>query len=907
MPSACNNSEDIEAFLSGKLSVDEGRRLEQHVDHCSECRVLIGALGRGSSLITQPTAHVRPDAAHDAAAPIRIGERVGRYVIVDWLGEGGMGVVYAAHDPELDRTVALKLLRQGASDTDVDHGERLLREARAMARVGHPNVVAVFDTGFHGERIFIAMERVEGPTLREWLKMQRRTWQEIVRMFVQAGRGLLAAHAAGFVHRDFKPENVLIGADGRARVTDFGLARADGPSPQSHRSGADGIVEFDRSIAFGTPAYMAPEQLRFEHADARSDQFAFAVALHEGLYGRRPFAGTSLPELCEAIMAGRIGEAPRGSGAPQWLRRALIRALHGDARERYASMEPLLDALERNPYARWRGRGIALGCALALAAGVWGVKTTRAAPEPRCQDAAQKLVGVWDEARKRTVHDAFVATGADYAEQSFRTVSQALDAYARDWTRGRTDACEATWVRGEQSAERLDRRMACLDERLNEASMLTDIYARADVSTMQNAVVAAQSLTMPALCSDPSRLGPSALSPPEPAKAPRVEALRKRLAEIKELRDAGHPKDALGPATEVVTEALAVGYAPIEAQALFAHAELLALTGAPPKEAETALYEAAWAADRAHDDETRAQAWIKLVFVVGTRELRSADVPLLNAQAVAAIARAGAPRDAEYARRFTLATAYREQGRFGEARTELEAAVELARGHFGPESRQMAKAVGDLGWSHMMLGEDQAAREHFQRSLEMTERLLGPTHPDMAKALNALGVLAAKQENFAEAETFERRAVSILEKAHGAVHPDVAAYFDNLADTLREEKKYAESLAMHTRALGIYEQIFGPEHAELVSSLLGIGHTQLDAGNRPAAIAAFERALRLHGEGGDPLWRADTQLLLAEALDRRERRRARTLAIAARDVYRKDATGNAVQLKEAEDWLAKNP
>ncbi|WP_394845266.1 tetratricopeptide repeat protein [Pendulispora brunnea] len=901
MPSACNNSEDIEAFLSGKLSVDERQRLERHVDHCSECRVLIGALGRGSSLITQPSA----DAPPDAGAPIRIGERVGRYVIVDWLGEGGMGVVYAAHDPELDRTVALKLLREGASDIDIDQGERLLREARAMARVGHPNVVAVFDTGFHGERIFIAMERVDGPTLREWLKMQRRTWQEIVRMFVQAGRGLAAAHAAGFVHRDFKPENVLIGADGRARVTDFGLARADRPAPQSHRSGADSIVEFDTSIAFGTPAYMAPEQLRFEHADARSDQFAFAVALHEGLYGKRPFPGTSLPDLCEAIMAGRIDEVPKSG--PQWLRRALIRALHGDARERYPSMEPLLDALERNPYARWRGRAIALGCALALAAGVWGIKTTRAAPEVRCQDAAQKLVGVWDEARKRAVHDAFAATGAEYAEQSFRTVSQALDAYARDWTRGRTDACEATWLRGEQSAERLDRRMACLDERLNEASMLTDIYVRADMNTMQNAVLAAQSLTMPALCSDPNHLGSNAIAPPEPAKAPRVEALRKRLAEIKELRDAGHAKEALAPAVGAVTEALAIGYPPIEAQALFAHAELLSLTGAPPKEAETALYEAAWSADRARDDGTRAQAWTRLVFVVGARELRGSEVPLLNAQAVAAITRAGTPRDLEFARRHTLGAAYREQGRFAEARTEWQAALELARAHFGADSRQVAKTVGDLGWAALMLGENETARELFQRSLEATERIVGPSHPDMARILNAMGVAASKEEKHAEAGALTRRAVEILEKAHGPVHPDVAAYLDNLADTLREQKKYGECLAMHTRALGIYEQLYGPDHPELVSSLLGIGHAHLDAGNRAAAIPVFERALRVYGEGSDPLWRADTQLLLAEALDRRERRRARSLAIAARDVYRKDASANAVQLKEADEWLAKNP
>jgi hypothetical protein len=280
--------------------------------------------------------------APPGAPPLGRGATVGRYVILDPVGAGGMGVVYAAYDPELDRRVALKLLSPGRSGGEPGR-LRLLREAQALARLAHPNVVTVHDAGTFGERVFVALELVEGETLRRWLRAEPRPWREVLARFLPAGRGLAAAHAAGLVHRDFKPENVLLGQDGRVRVADFGLAKA--------------LEEPEEAwgAAPGTPAYMAPEQRRGMAADARSDQFSFCVALHEALYGERPSAR----------------ETPAGTQVPGWLRDVVLRGLKANPEERYPAMDDLLRDLERDP-AAVRRRWLAAAAIVILAGGLFG-------------------------------------------------------------------------------------------------------------------------------------------------------------------------------------------------------------------------------------------------------------------------------------------------------------------------------------------------------------------------------------------------------------------------------------------------------------------------------------------------------------------------------------------------------
>ena len=287
----------------------------------------------------------------EAAAGIFGGERapvrIGRFEVCRRIGAGGFGTVYAARDPALEREVAIKVLRPGGPT-----GDRLLAEARAMARLSHPNVVAVHEVGVADQRVFVVMELVAGTTLRGWTAGER-DWRDVVHTFHQAGSGLAAAHAAGITHRDFKPENVIVGEDGRVRVGDFGLAGGAGDGPR-----VDG----------GTPLYMAPEQHAGKSVTPAADQFAFCAALYEALYRQRPFAGSKVEELAAAKGLGDLVEPPARAAAPGWLWPVVRRGMAPDPTRRWPSMQRLLAELERSP----RHRAVRL-LVIALVTAVLGV------------------------------------------------------------------------------------------------------------------------------------------------------------------------------------------------------------------------------------------------------------------------------------------------------------------------------------------------------------------------------------------------------------------------------------------------------------------------------------------------------------------------------------------------------
>jgi tRNA A-37 threonylcarbamoyl transferase component Bud32 len=323
---------------------------------------------------TIPT--VGPPAVRERLPP---GTVIGRYVIVAPIGAGGVGEVYAAFDPELDRKVAIKLVRPDTSDmVDITEARaRMQREAQAMAKLAHPNVVAVHDVGTFGDDLFVAMELIEGATLKRWLAETHRSWREIRDVFVQAARGLAAAHAAGMVHRDFKPENVMIGRDGRVRVLDFGLARgahSDEPvrplddTALSHSPLGATLTE--PGTLLGTPAYMSPEQHLRQSTDARSDQFSFCVALHEGLYGARPFDGDTIAELGIAVIQGKPAEPPKNTKVPAWLHDVIVRGLATDPAARFPAMDAVIAALLADPAVRRRRIALAVGVPLVLVGAV---------------------------------------------------------------------------------------------------------------------------------------------------------------------------------------------------------------------------------------------------------------------------------------------------------------------------------------------------------------------------------------------------------------------------------------------------------------------------------------------------------------------------------------------------------
>ena len=403
------------------------------------------------------------------------GQTINRFVVLGLVGRGGMGEVYAAYDPELDRKIAIKLLRTRDA---AEAKSRLLREAQAIAKLQHPNVVVVYDVGTHGDNVFIAMEFVEGRTVNGWLQSARRMRREILEVYLAAGRGLAAAHAAGLVHRDFKPDNVMVTNDGQVRVMDFGLARHVGEETEESGGSAtltpaqaleiarrlDAAVDRDATIELGgsgravtrtpatpntylsmkltqtgamlgTPAYMAPEQFASARTDERTDQFSFCVALYEAIYEQRPFAGETFQALMTSVTTGDVRPAPAKPSIPGWLRRALLRGLAADPQKRYPSMAALLAALTTDPTVPLRRAAAVAGLALCVVAGMVAMRRASDSRQAMCRGGGERLAGVWEtggqrSARKDAIHRSFVATGAKYAEAAYASASHYLDEYA---------------------------------------------------------------------------------------------------------------------------------------------------------------------------------------------------------------------------------------------------------------------------------------------------------------------------------------------------------------------------------------------------------------------------------------------------------------------------------------------
>jgi len=554
----CLDEDTVLSFVDGRAPENARAAIAAHLGSCPSCAELVAA-SAGNETMWAPRAlpHVLSETGGLAG-----GQTIGRYVILNLIGRGGMGEVYAAYDPQLDRRIALKLLHDGVlRETSAQAAsKRLLREAKAIARLSHPNVVVVHDAGaisdpVHGERVFLAMEFIEGETLSAWLE-EPRSWRAVRDVFVAAGEGLAAAHEAGLVHRDFKPQNVMVAGDGGVRVMDFGLA-----SDVSGSDGDGGAVPTDlRQVAvaptpetvaltrtgvlLGTPIYMAPEQFRGQPADARSDQFSFCVALFEAVHGERPFPSDTLPQLMEAVLAGRVREPAartRVPRIPSFLRRLLLRGLSPDPAARFPSMRALLDQLRADPARRRRTVAAGAVVAVAFLAGGAGVHRVATRGERMCGGAAAKLDGMWevgDGARRQAVQRAFLATGRDFAEQTWTRVSAMLDEYGRRWTAMYTDSCQATHVRGDQSAEVLDLRTSCLEGPRGALGALTELFTRADGAVLAEAVNAVQALPPIERCADVPALR-AVVPPPAGAARARVAALTTQLAEVKALRDTG--------------------------------------------------------------------------------------------------------------------------------------------------------------------------------------------------------------------------------------------------------------------------------------------------------------------------------------------------------------------------------
>jgi eukaryotic-like serine/threonine-protein kinase len=752
-----------------------------------------------------------PLAATPAALPR--GTIVGRYLIVDFLGVGGMGMVYAAYDSQLNRRVAIKLVRS-SDETSRDGRVRMLREAQAMARLAHPNVRAIYDVGDFRDQVFIAMELVEGRTLDRWLEEQPRSVRAILEVFRQAGRGLAAAHDSGLVHRDFKPQNVLVGQDGRVRVTDFGLARAahdETPAAQFTPVREDPLQTplTQTGAALGTPMYMAPEQRSGAPVDERADQYSFCLSLQQAL----------------------------GDRAPRFVRELCERGLLADPAGRFPSMNHLLAALSRDPAIAMRR--VAVG-ALLLAAVAVSAYSFLHRSSSVCKGAERRLAGFWDANRRREVHEAFAHTGVPYAEDTFRAVERALDAYGAAWAAMRTEACEATHVRGEQSQALMDLRMQCLDERLQELRAQVDVFAKADAKVVEKAVRAAESIGRIEPCADAAALR-AVVRPPADGAA--VEALRAELARAKAEEHVGRYSAGLALLSPIAPRMRALGYRPLDSEVLY-ELGVLQLQSGDLVTSERTLEDAALEAEASRDEAQAARAWTALVGL-GERRAKYEQAEAWGRHAFAALEAAGGSDEIRGRLLDRLGSVLAAQGKYDQAIANHRQGLALREKALGPEHAEVAASLNNLGNALDSSGKYEEALASYQRALAIAEKAQGKAHPDVAAELTNLGIVLEELGRLGEAEASHRRALAIVEKTLGPEHPQVAASRVNLGTVLQEQHRTSEALVEFRRAVAIEEKTVGPDHPDLANALNNIGNALETENKLDQALPPLRRALAI--------------------------------------------------------------
>jgi tetratricopeptide (TPR) repeat protein len=876
------------------------------------------------------------------------GERMGRHVVLERIGGGGMGVVYAAYDPKLDRRVALKLLRPDAAGSP-EAQARLLREAQTLARLAHPNVVNVHDVGELDGRVFVEMELVKGTTLGEWLAREPRDWRAILDVFLQAGHGLAAAHAVGIVHRDFKPDNVLVGDDGRVRVADFGIAlSAEDPAGQGDEGAAAPLDDAETSAPpvvrslgrdgtsggsprrgphqatprVGTPAYMAPEQRSAGKTSARSDQYSFCLVLREAL-----------------------SRVPSHQAPPAWLERAVARGLSVTPEERYPSVAALLDVLESEPRRRRRRlRGAAVVAGVGLVAGsAWaGIRSHHQGQALLCSGAEREMSGVWGDAQRRAIAAAFVATRLPYAAMAAAQATSALDRYASDWVAMHGDACEATRVRGEQSDAVMDRRMQCLDRRLAEARTLADVFAKGDAKVVGRAVQASQALSPISDCSAVharARLGSSRAAVGE-------KAILEAIGRASALDAAGKFDDSTHAAEGALEGARAAKEASLEAQALELMGRVASQQGDGPR-AERLLFDAFVAAGESGDDAVAARAATLSGYSIGYLQNRADEANKWFRLASVAIERLGGDDAMNVRRLYSMSAVAWSAGKFKDAADENREALRISEEKLPGDKLELAYCLTGLGNALMSQGETEEGRVYLERALAVDEQELGPDHPDVEMDLFNVGDVARSDGRYEDARGLYARALAIGERAdpkatmvaitHGALagalmrlgrldeargHVEsglaIAQAIDGfeksrIADLLsvrgivaRLEKRYDDAQRDFERAIEIDTAALGKDNPDASDAMTELARVHLERGQAKKAVPLLERALVLDKDlGASQL--AEPRLALAQALWQTggDRARAAELAKEARAFYER-LPARRVEVGEIEDWLAAN-
>lgn len=823
-------------LAQGMLESGARSTLEAHLETCRECRELMASLLRALG----PEGEQEP----------RKGQVIGRFVVLEPIGAGALGEVFSAWDSVLERAVALKRLHPSLFDVDGQGlKDKLLAEARALAKVQHPNVVGLFDVIPFGDTLVIVMELVpHAKTLRQ--VSAQLPWREVAQRYVEAGRGLLAAHAAGVIHRDFKPENVLLG-DGRVRVCDFGLSRSGAPPAVLEGEGR-------RSSVSGTPAYLAPERWKGAPASAATDAWALATSLYEGLAGALPFTQREATARLQEIERGPA-PLPAARQVPGALEAALRRALAADPAARFPSLADFLDALERTLAPRRAPTGLLLlgvGGALVLGALTLAGLQWRA----RCDDAATPVSAVWNAQRAAAVREAFLKTRHPAAEAVAAKVTAGLDALAAQLGGVRQQACQATAFHGDSDALLLARNV-CVARRLADLDALARSLERAEGRTVERAPQAVESLGQGAECFDATVLG--ALQPAPASRKQELDEATRQVAELKALRLTGRTKESVAAAPQAVEAARASSWKPVLADAESEWALGLERLG-QFDEARTHDQQSLATALEAGDFARAYSASVELAFLEGY-DVKKPEVGLawlVVARALLEPAHLTGAREALRADNVE-ATLLSNTGRRDEAIARWKRMVDALA---GTPSIHLARTLSNYGSALREAGKAGEGLPYLVQSEQMLESLLGPVHPDLAAATNNLGSGLSDLGRFDEARPWFEKSLAVREQLFGPDALPLASTLYNLGELGRITGDPGAALRFYGRMRGILEKAKGPDDADVWDAKLSEAQALHQLHREKETVALLTQVLPKLVELGAPADRLDeARKLLAEA------------------------------------------
>ena len=815
--------------------------------------------------------------------------RVGRYTVLGKVGEGGMGVVFAAHDPELDRRVALKLLTAERAGHGPEPKQRLLAEARAMARVAHPNVVAVFEAGLHepeiGEAsVFVAMEFVEGQTLRDWVDETRPKWTRTLEVYREAGRGLAAVHDAGLVHRDFKPDNAMIDESGRVFVMDFGLARDTGfeaPAIDSPSAAATLIGKLTRTGALlGTPAYMAPEQFAGNVADARSDQYSFCVALYEALWRRRPYDANTPVALAATLIDEEPPKIPPPDDVPRGVRAAILRGLAPNPDLRWPTMDMLV--AELSP--RRRSRRILVGVTGIATAVVATSYAAISGPETSaCAGAEEAIAETWNPKRAEEVVRAFDRAAPTWGATAAQHATSLVDAYAERWANEHASACRSALDDESTGDALLDARMRCLTRRQGELASVIDALATADAGVVIHYERALEGLVEPERCTEPAYLEVTDDAPDDPRVARRVQELEQRLAAIHTTRVLGAPQRALQQLEAMAADVAALDHAPLSVAVQIERARLLAelepgqaafdalerayfgaVTARRDLEAvRVALDLAGLLASSLHDLDA-AQHWLELG-QEGAERAGLTDGQVDLAAAAAEVARASGrvgeaielqvasmrrierecPRPCGRAvqRYIELSNLENEAERIDDALAYADLAVQAVEATRGRDAPAMARALMRRAESLVDLDRPADAIAPLRRVIELRTRDKGEGHLD---TLGAQAVLGSALLRAGETEDGLALLERTADKAREVEFPAFAgAVLNRLGGEYVDLDRTGDARRVYLAARDLAQETLPPEHPAFAILESNLAHVEQTEGNHAEALVRFQQALKM--------------------------------------------------------------